>query len=71
MPHTHLNSVSLNNCRVATRSGKSGKAKKNDKSQEKMGVFVKKSENLTKFEKASDFFSLNLLSSFFSIWKEN
>ena len=50
MPHTYLNSVSLNNRRVATRSGKSGKAKKNDKSQEKMGVFVKKSEYLKKHQ---------------------
>ena len=37
--------------RVASRSGKSRKAKKNDKSQEKMGVFEKKSEIVRKFDK--------------------
>ena len=39
---------------------KLGKTKKKDKSQEKMGVFEKKSGNLTKFEKISDFVCLNL-----------
>ena len=51
-------------CRAATRSGKT---KKNDKSQEKRG-FLKK---VRKFEKLSDFVSSNLQSSLFSkafIW---
>ena len=46
-----LTSISGYWCRVATRSGnqeKSGKTKINDKSQEKMGVFEKKTGNLTK-----------------------
>ena len=43
--------------RVATRSGKT---KKNDRSQEKMGVFEKKSGNLIKLKKKSDLGSLNL-----------
>ena len=53
---------------------KSGKSKKNDKSQEKMGVFKKspeKSGNLIKLRKMSDFVSLNLQNSLFSkafIW---
>ena len=46
-----LKSSSFLMCRVATRSGnqeKSGKIFKNDKSQEKMGGFEKKSGNLIK-----------------------
>ena len=46
---------------------KSGKTKKKKtkvrRSQEKMGVFEKKSGNLTKFKKMSDFVSLNLQNS--------
>ena len=59
--------------RVATWSGKvrkSGKIKKNDKSQEKMGCFEKKSGKVRKFDKVkkkkSDFVSLNLQNSLFS-----
>ena len=42
-----------NTSRVATRSGKvrkSGKTKKNDESQEKMGLFEKKSGKVRKFD---------------------
>ena len=52
--------------RVATRSGKvrkSGKAKKDDKSQVKMGVFEKSQENIKK--KTSDFVSSNLPNSLY------
>ena len=46
---------------------KSGKTKKKKtkvrRSQEKMGVFEKKSGNLTKFKKMSDFVSLNFQNS--------
>ena len=54
--------------RVATRSEKSGKIKKNRKSQVKMGVFKKKikSSNLNKFLKMSDFVCLNLQNFLFS-----
>ena len=45
---------------------KSGKIFKNDKSQEKMGGFEKKSGNLKKFKKKSDFVSLNLHNFLFS-----
>ena len=42
------------------------KFKKNDKSQEKMGGFEKKSGNSIKLKKKSDFVSLNVQNSLFS-----
>ena len=46
---------------------KSGKTKKNDKSQVKMGIFEKSQEKTEKFlNKTSDFVSLNIPNSLYS-----